>query len=204
MNHDEMDRGAEGRKQQFHGDYTLLKRWWMSSVSLWDCYVYAPYCLTVRNHCVHMWQPSMHTQDGLPNKHHTGLLFLEWNCSIPQTPALRFQGVSVCVCLRVHVGSLFSCLCQFQSGGGRGSLHISKLSASVRRKRRRRRRPPSPAPRVKSLCVYTHDGSRPHCDVLFMLYQFIMTRPVPSVNSLPRTRSQERACLWLRRSSRQK
>lgn len=34
---------------------------------------------------------------------------------------------------------------------------------------------------MKSLCVYSHDGSRPHCDVLFMLNQFIMTRSVPTV-----------------------
>lgn len=29
--------------------------------------------------------------------------------------------------------------------------------------------------------MYSHDGSRPHCDVLFMPYQFIMIRPVPTV-----------------------
>lgn len=48
-------------------------------------------------------------------------------------------------------------------------------------RKERRRRPSWAALHEKSLCVYTHDGSRPHCDVLFMPYQFIMTRLVPGV-----------------------
>ena len=68
-------------------------------------------------------------------------------CSIPQAPAWRFQAVRLCVCVRVcvcmflcglgHEGSLFSHVCQFQSGPGEAGHHRQTVGGSIEKKKKK-------------------------------------------------------------------
>ncbi len=158
----------------------------------------------------------IHTQAGQPNEHYMGCyswLELQHSTS-PCLEIPRSECVCVCVCVYVCVrtwGQPFL-PCVSVSIWTRQSQPSQRQTVGSGTERRRRRRPPSAAPRVKSLCVYTHDGSRPHCDVLFMPYQFIMTRPVPHVKTYMHTHTQTHThkqtgthiYVWLDRSSQKK
>lgn len=181
----EMDRCSEWGKHLSQKDFTLLWPWLMSCIPHCDSCIHTPCCWTVKSYYTHTCPLSMclhsHKQDSPTS---TIWVVIPGRArSIPQVPAPKSKCVCVCVYLWGHEGRLRSRMCQFQSGPSKAGHHRGKLSAAAQRQRKR---PPSAALRVKSLCVYSHDGSRPHCDVLFMAYQFIMTRPVPTVKTCTR------------------
>lgn len=132
------------------------------------------------------------TQVGQPNKHHAGCYSWNGTAAFLKPLLLDFkESVHVWVCMWGHEGSL---LLPFVSIPiwRRQSQPSQRQTVGSRTEEEEEVEgwgSPSAAPQVNSLCVYTHDGSRPHCDVLFMPYQFIMTRRVSRGTTLTRTRA---------------